>query len=466
MKTPKKAAPKPADAKPAARDRTAPSNGPAAKVNGRALVRVYRGFLGDCILIRLRRADGSFFKIMIDCGAAVATTGAAELMTRVVEDVGHVTDHEIDVLVITHEHWDHVSGFTQAADAFKKLKVHAVWLAWTEDERDELAQSLRRDHAKALGLLTARAQAINATGDAEAARRLLDITGMFGASGEKTGAALASARALPGPGHQPKFWRPADSPFQLTDPKVSIFALGPPHDAAAIRKTLPSKVQPETYEGGAAGDTLALTMADAGLATVDALPFPQPVVIPMEAARGMTFFQSHYWSPAGESQDWRRIDADWMSTADDLALALQSATNNTSLVLAIQFADGDVMLFVGDAQVGNWLSWQNCAWNVDGTQVTGPELIERTVFYKVGHHGSHNATLREKGLDMMKRLRTAVVPVDHEVAVRMRWGAMPLNALVEALEKRTGGRVLRTDIEPESALDGVHVDKLYYEIEV
>jgi len=43
---------------------------------------------------------------------------------------------------------------------------------------------------------------------------------------------------------------------------------------------------------------------------------------------------------------------------------LQSATNNTSLVLAIELEDGDVMLFAGDAQVGNWLSWQDLTWTL------------------------------------------------------------------------------------------------------
>ena len=27
------------------------------------------------------------------------------------------------------------------------------------------------------------------------------------------------------------------------------------------------------------------------------------------------------------------------------------------------------------------------------------DLLHRTIFYKVGHHGSHNATLRERGLE-------------------------------------------------------------------
>src|SRR5262249_57670453 len=97
------------------------------------------------------------------------------------------------------------------------------------------------------------------------------------------------------------------------------------------------------------------------------------------------------------------------------ALALQSATNNSSGVLAVELGGGDVLLFAGDAQVGNWLSWQDRKWPEENATATGPALLARTIFYKVGHHGSHNATLRAQGLEQMTNLRTAVIPVDREV---------------------------------------------------
>ena len=146
---------------------------------------------------------------------------------------------------------------------------------------------------------------------------------------------------------------------------------------------------------------------------------------------------------------------------------LQSATNNTSLVLAIELSDNDVLLFAGDAQVGNWQSWQALEWTLDdGREVTGPDLLSRTVFYKVGHHGSHNATLRQRGLEQMKKLKTAVVPVDEVVAKKMRWGAMPLASLVDALDKQTAGRTLRTDRDAPAGIAGLTVDRLYFEFEI
>jgi ClpP class serine protease len=66
----------------------------------------------------------------------------------------------------------------------------------------------------------------------------------------------------------------------------------------------------------------------------------------------------------------------------------------------------------------------------------------------VGHHGSHNATLREKGLERMERLRVAMIPVDQEMAKKKRWGRIPLDEIVAALQERTKlgeGVVLRVD---------------------
>jgi hypothetical protein len=136
------------------------------------------------------------------------------------------------------------------------------------------------------------------------------------------------------------------------------------------------------------------------------------------------------------------------------------------LVLALELADRRVLLFAADAQVGNWLSWQKLRWELsDERVVTGPDLLQRTVFYKVGHHGSHNATLRQQGLEMMTSLKTAVIPVDEVVAKKMGWGAMPLASLVEAIDGITGQSTVRTD-RSAAARDGLKVDSLYFEFEL
>src|SRR5262249_3307578 len=114
------------------------------------------------------------------------------------------------------------------------------------------------------------------------------------------------------------------------------------------------------------------------------------------------FFVEHYGFRKRDAYSWRRIDDDWLAAAGPLALQLDKATNNTSLALAIELSEGGkVLLFPGDAQIGNWLSWERCSWlESDGSKerkVTAADLLARTWLYKVGHHASHNATLRAKG---------------------------------------------------------------------
>jgi len=67
--------------------------------------------LGDCLLITLRRNKGKPYFIMIDCGVILGTPRPADRMTQVVNDIVATTGGHVDLLVATHEHWDHLSGF-------------------------------------------------------------------------------------------------------------------------------------------------------------------------------------------------------------------------------------------------------------------------------------------------------------------------------------------------------------------
>ena len=77
--------------------------------------------------------------------------------------------------------------------------------------------------------------------------------------------------------------------------------------------------------------------------------------------------------------------------------------------------------------------------------VGSKDLLPRTVFYKVGHHGSHNATLREKGLELMTSDElAAMLPVERTTAAKQEW-AMPFGSLFTRLRERTRGRILDRD---------------------
>jgi hypothetical protein len=437
----------------------------------RAKIRMYRQGLGDCFLITLPRTDNDgsrdVYYIMIDCGVILGTPDAAETMTKVVDNIVADTNGEIDLLVVTHEHWDHVSGFVQAKDSFANLKVHDVWLAWTEDPRDPLANKLRKDRDNALAALRLALSEFQLAGDSESADDLGGILEFFGAAkGGTTKDALDIAQKL---GASKRFCFPKgkDNPTHLEAAGVTAYVLGPPQDEKQIRRINPSKRNKETF--GLALSGLDLFVNGPGATLVSGAedrdrPFNPVNEIPFSVAREMDFFKQYYWRPDNRDEDWRRIDTAWLQGSAELALQLDSLTNNTSLALAIELADGEVLLFVADAQVGNWLSWQDLTWQVDGKAVTGPDLLRRAIFYKVGHHASHNATLKEKGLDQMLSLRVAMIPVDEKMAKKKRWNHMPLPELVEELERKTNGAVIRADKPLPQTNEQLEEHELYYEL--
>src|SRR5262249_16788187 len=84
----------------------------------RIKVRMYRQGLGDCFLITIPRKNHRAFYAVIDCGVILGTANAGTVMTEVVEHIIQTTGGHIDLVAATHEHWDHISGFNQARDAW------------------------------------------------------------------------------------------------------------------------------------------------------------------------------------------------------------------------------------------------------------------------------------------------------------------------------------------------------------
>jgi hypothetical protein len=150
---------------------------------------------------------------------------------------------------------------------------------------------------------------------------------------------------------------------------------------------------------------------------------------------------------AGSLASRRRIDGAWMGAAVNFALQLDRNTNNSSLVLALELGDGgDVLLLAADAQGGAWASFADLTLSNEGRETSAKALMARTAFYKVGHHGSVNATARS-ALEAMDPARlVAFMPVDEEVARKQcRWDDFPSAKLTRRLQDQTSGRLIRAD---------------------
>jgi glyoxylase-like metal-dependent hydrolase (beta-lactamase superfamily II) len=426
-------------------------------------VRMYRPGLGDCFLITFQEEDKNTH-MLVDCGVFLGTQNGADRIREIVEDIREQTQDEIDVVVATHEHWDHLAGFIYAQDAFEAVNIHQVWLAWTEDPSNPLAQQLRDEREARISALHLALENLHEQfGDyGRGIQEVLDFFGEpFGARGRSTKDALEYISHHKTA--QIKYCFPGGEALSIGGlDGVRIYVLGPPQDESLLMRSEPSTSGDEVYH-----EITRLNLTNSFFAMLPlgaenerydrvrelSFPFDRGYQVSQEEAQQDLFFKEYYGfdEEAQSGESWRRIESDWLDLTGELALALDNDTNNTSLVLAIEMVDsGQVLLFPADAQVGNWLSWQEHTWNVEEAgggvkTVVVDDLLSRTVLYKVGHHGSHNATLREQGLEKMTSEElVAMIPVDESFAQKKAW-KMPFNPLLQRLVEKTRGRVIRAD---------------------
>lgn len=459
--------------------KSTPKRRPARKPRAGSLpkvrVRMYRQGLGDCFLITFD-VGGNERHVMIDCGTLGATTTGVKLADAVA-DIREVTGGHLHVLIATHEHWDHVAAFDQLQTEFEEMTIDHVWLAWTEDPADALAQKVAKTKkdlgaalAEAASALTSPAASPDSKAMGEAVASVLGFfdDGSLGAGKFSKTVDRAMEFVRSGVGKKVRYCRPDDDPFEESWlPGFRVFVLGPPRSEEALYN-LGEHGSSELYSLAAGLRPAARLFARGQPARVlqardsterreftAEVPFDVRFRREADAEATREMFGGTYLAAGTE---WRRVDEDWLHVASDLALQLDSATNNTSLALAIErVADGKVLLFPADAQQGSWLSWHDAKlqWKVtDGNAtrtVKAADLLARTVFYKVGHHSSHNATARGKGLELMEQENelTAFIPVDRAVALERNpkgsW-KMPALALYRRLLEKCQGRVVRSDV--------------------
>ncbi|MGE5222198.1 MAG: hypothetical protein ACM3PY_07165 [Omnitrophica WOR_2 bacterium] len=456
-------------------------------------IRMYKQGLGDCFLLSFPRSNGQpDFQMMIDCG--VITGSDPSMLVNAVQDIYNTTNGHLDLVVGTHEHWDHLSGFNQARSIFDKFKIDRVWLAWTEDPTNPVSQSLVKIRAARLAALRTALSRMNLAQDSDLKRSILQVLSFFGvdpdesspaggagiaANGDAGTSSLAAAGTAGTTRGAMQYLRArSDASVHYCNPTldpphtldgvngVQVYVFGPPVDMKLLKQSDPTKTGHETYglTTVAAEDSFfaAFGAADGASSYSQLQPLSYPFdpfyqISPEEARNsgGDQFFKEHYGFDEGKDPNaWRRIDNDWLEVTSELALNLDSDTNNTSLVLAFELGEpgsGKVLLFAADAQVGNWLSWGSLKWQVNGSggtvqTITSQDLLSRAIFYKVGHHGSHNATLSSQGLELMvSDDLVAMIPVVHTMAEKKGWIGMPFPDLLTRLQLKTRGRVMRID---------------------
>ena len=436
---------------------------------GKTAVRMFCHGLGDCFLVAIAGGERPQY-VVVDCGIIGGNPDGPERTREIVNALRGSCGGHVDRLIITHEHWDHVSGFTDAVEEWDRFdRIEELWFAWTESPTDTKAIELRASREKALEV-TLKAFGRCPTDAQDQIAQVLGFSGYdpadlakgkaFEAADKvsKTRLAMEAAEALvKRKGGKIRYWEPGN--VESLSGGVQYVVFGPPKDTEKLKDSDPSKKDPEVYlllEESATVQGLANALAPE--ARTSTFPFDPCYLIPKDeflegenpALKPFAELREHY---ADGKNAWRRIDDDWLAGAQYLAMNLDGDTNNTSLTFALYVPDEDAsMVFAGDAQVGNWLSWSCQDYTLtttDGSSRTFKidDLLDRAAFYKTGHHGSHNATMRERGLELMTDPRlTVMIPVDVFVAhEKKNWTKMPFPNLVKRLKERACDRVIQLD---------------------
>lgn len=376
----------------------------------RIRVRMYRTGFGDSFLVSFGNA-ASARHVLIDFGAHMH--GEIGTMDPIMDDIEKTTGKHLEVIVATHVHRDHISGFGKFADRFAQFRIGEVWLPWTDNPKDKEAAALKKKHLALYERLDHHLRvALNATEDdpkyASALNALSNLRGNEKAESELSrgfGTGAIVSYQIGGSS--------VDKVASITGLSAEI--LGPPRN-----KTFFSRMNPP------ANQQFLTDPSDTASAV---RPFPK-----LEIRRGERDYKIILkdGQPVVSVDDLRNLHHIAEFPADRLALTLDSVRNNTSLVILFRF-EGKSLLFPGDAQWGNWQSWI-------GTD-SARHLLSDVDFFKVAHHGSENATpvdvvhaLRKSGLAAM--VSTQVKP----------FPTIPRMPLLKELEKHCGGNVaVRSD---------------------
>lgn len=418
----------------------------------KAEVRAYQVGFGDCFLLSFVYASGRKH-VLIDFGTTGLPRGKSPsthmpaIAQKIVDEIG---TEPLVAVVATHRHADHISGFATdgrtggSGNLIKQLKPRLVLQPWTEHpdapttglsapeaknqkgflrtlaNMDSLAQQAKQLAMQKPGWMSAAAiRELSFLGEdniknKSAVKNLMDMGAGGGARYLRYGQDAGFGRLLPG---------------------VKVHVLGPPDltQSDAIRSQR-SKDQDEFWH-------LVKGVMPARLTAARPAGPDTQAAVPPEAR-------------------WYRDRLQGMSEKGILEIVrqLDDQMNNTSLILLFEFR-GRKLLFPGDAQLENW----SHALKEAKDSAKNRELLADVDFYKVGHHGSLNATPKKLLWERFrkrsgKQLSTMMSTMANKHGKKASKTEVPRRTLVAALEaesdhqttqdlKAADGDVLLTVIE-------------------
>jgi hypothetical protein len=364
----------------------------------RVAIRSYQVGFGDCFLLSFAYQEEERH-VLIDFGSTgLPDNVPSSRMKDIAKNIKARVGDEPFAIVATHRHRDHISGFatnasgTAPGDIIKSMKPRLVTQPWTEDPK--LATDAKGPLEAVPGVRRAaayRVQSLNAMHDVadQLLREMKRNRSLHGSSlraqlgflGENNLKNLSAVKNLMNMGSAEYLFAGKKTKLSQHLPGVNVEVLGPP----TVQQYDGVKNQRDEDED----EFWHLTAAAGRLIE----PVSQTRMKPLFAARYVVARNNYRFPP---DTRWLIKRARSLRTDQMLRIvrALDKAMNNTSVILLFR-AGGKSLLFPGDAQIENW--------EFALSQPAVVKKLRQVDLYKVGHHGSLNATPKSLWAHLDKR---------------------------------------------------------------
>lgn len=402
------------------------------------IVRPYQVGFGDCFLLtflypKMQR------HVLIDFGSTgMPATANANQIELIALDIAQRCNGKLHAVVGTHRHMDHISGFARngkkrsSGNIIASLNPDVVVQPWTEDPRADPKTGalipLKARQKSFLGVLNNMHRVAAVVRD-EAARRQLffgkGTAGQLTFLGNDNLKNLSAVRNLMTMGKRAVYVHyGSKSGLEKVLPGVKTMVLGPPNieQSQEIRKQ--RRTDPDEFWHFHSQAQFWFSQAQAA-----------KFVDRNGGAGSVPFLKASVYSTPPPFARWfvKRMQRLRGYQLLGIMRALDNVMNNTSVILLFE-AGRKKFLFPGDAQIENW------SYALSKPEIR--QLLQTVNLYKVGHHGSLNATpktlwklFRKRSCKKRdpNRLRSVLSTMAGKHG-RSEATAVPRKPLVEALE--------------------------------
>lgn len=391
-------------------------------------VRTYNVGFGDCFMLSFKYASRERH-ILVDFGSQrLPVDRKPRHMVKVARQIEQDCGGKLDVIVATHRHQDHISGFgtnssgTAPGNIIATLNPEVVVQPWTEhpnaahDAKVAPSLEIRQAHVRKLRLLHEVAAAIPAQlkglkGIDEATETRLKFLGQ---NNIKNRSAVENLMRMARTATGAYVHSGSASGFSHLLPGVSVHVLGPP--TLVQTETIKDQVHdhPEEF--------WQLQVSAGGRGN------GQPEFLFPEAPKGSASASARWFT--------NRLNQIRAEELLQIVRILDDAMNNTSVILLF-VCGSKSFLFPGDAQ------WENWAYALG--QEKFRKLLRNIDLYKVGHHGSRNATprslwkmFRQRGnAQKRNRLQSLLSTKKGVHGSESRKSEVPRQTLVDELDEKS-----------------------------